>query len=139
MRLTAQQSYALLQKHGCYVSDACDKCGQILGPVRYTCQGQLGEWCSRACRDGKEAHTPGTCKGCGAKLPEGKRRGAFFCDDACKQAAHRQKVSDSKLSVTKPAINAAFCRVPSPGSYTHSRKAKTDIIRNADRPEFAQR
>jgi hypothetical protein len=36
MRLALRQSYALLEKHGCFVCEACDKCGQILGPVRFT-------------------------------------------------------------------------------------------------------
>jgi hypothetical protein len=113
MRLTAEQSYALLEKYGCYITEACDKCGQILGAVRYTRQGQLGEWCSRQCRDGIEAREPKTCKNCKARLPENKRRGAAFCDDACKQAAHRtkpitQKSGTAKLSVTKTSIYAAF-------------------------------
>lgn len=28
MRLTTAQGYLLLEKHGCYVTEACDKCGQ---------------------------------------------------------------------------------------------------------------
>jgi hypothetical protein len=56
MLLTVQQSYALFEKYGCYVSEACDKCGQILGPVRYTRKGEAGAWCSRECRgDAKKA------------------------------------------------------------------------------------
>jgi hypothetical protein len=62
-------------------------------------------WCSRECRDA-DAHAPGTCKGCGARLPEGKRRGALYCDDACKQNAHRSRTG--KLSVTNTPIYAAF-------------------------------
>jgi len=46
MRLAVQQSYALLERYGCYVTEACDKCGQILGPVRYTWKGHSGVWCS---------------------------------------------------------------------------------------------
>ena len=109
MKLNNAKSYALLEKHGCYVSEACDKCGQVLGPVRYTRKGDTGVWCSRQCRDGAEAREPKACRHCGAKLPEGKRRGAAFCDDACKQAAHRTKSRTAKLSVTKPSIYAAFC------------------------------
>ena len=55
MRLTEQQSRALLAKHGMYVTEACDTCGKILGPVRFTRKDQPGEWCSRECRDGIEA------------------------------------------------------------------------------------
>jgi hypothetical protein len=50
MHLTTQQSYELLAKHGCYVTEVCDKCGQLLGHVRYTRKGDGGVWCSRECR-----------------------------------------------------------------------------------------
>jgi hypothetical protein len=55
VRLTEAQSRALLAKHGVRVTEACDQCGQILGPVRFTRYGEPGEWCSRECRDGLEA------------------------------------------------------------------------------------
>src|SRR6516162_2416515 len=42
MLLTVMQSYELLAKYGCYVTEACDKCGQILGPVRYTRKNETG-------------------------------------------------------------------------------------------------
>src|SRR5215831_2044768 len=113
MRLTPQRSYSLLEKHACFVSDACDKCGQILGLVRFTRSGERGVWCSGEFRDGAGAHRPGTCRHCKARLPEGKRRGAVFCDDACRKAANRQSSllrssQTEKLSRTKPANYAAF-------------------------------
>jgi hypothetical protein len=43
MRLTGEQSYALLEKHDCYVTEACDKCGQILGPIPI--HSARREWC----------------------------------------------------------------------------------------------
>src|ERR1700676_314952 len=52
MRLTREQRYALLEKHGCYVTEVCDKCSQIIGPVRFTRRDDKGVWCSRECRDG---------------------------------------------------------------------------------------
>ena len=52
MRLTEAQSRDLLAKHGVYVSEACDKCGKILGHVRFTHYNEPGEWCSYLCRDG---------------------------------------------------------------------------------------
>jgi hypothetical protein len=61
MRLTGEQSYTLLERFGCYVKDVCDKCGQILGPVRYTRRGEAGEWCSRECRG--DAERPAVRKG----------------------------------------------------------------------------
>jgi hypothetical protein len=113
MKLTTQQAYALLEKHGSYITEICDACGQGIGPVRYTRRGDSGVWCSRECRDGKEARQPGTCQHCRASLPERKRRGAAFCDDACRQAARRSKptvqtAKPRELSVTKPTIYAAF-------------------------------
>jgi len=54
MRLTEEQSGALLAKHGVYVTEACDKCGQILGPVPFTRFREPGVWCSRECRDRAE-------------------------------------------------------------------------------------
>ncbi len=48
MRLSEEQSREVSQKHGVYVSEACDKCGKILGPVRFTRSGQSGEWCNGA-------------------------------------------------------------------------------------------
>ena len=136
MLLTVQQSYALLAKFGCYIKELCDKCGRGIGPVCYTRMGETGVWCSRQCRDGVEAREPRTCKHCKARLPENKRRSASFCDDGCKQAAHRQKISDLKLSVTKPSIYAGFCKVSGPGSYPHSGKAQNGIIRNAKSPQM---
>lgn len=107
MRLNTQQAYEALEKYGCYLTEACDKCGQLLGPVRFTLKGEKGVWCSRECRDGAETYEPGTCKGCGARLPEGKRRGSLFCDDACRKLAGRSKTSG--LSRTNRPIYAGFC------------------------------
>ena len=112
MKLSTEQSYQLLEKYGSYITELCDVCGRGLGPVRFTRRNESGAWCSRECRDGAHAHAPGTCKTCKARLPEGKRRGAMYCDDACKQAAHRKTdvrpSETSKLSVTKTPIYAVF-------------------------------
>jgi len=50
MKLTTGQSRELLERFGCYVTEACDKCGRFLGAVRYTRKEEFGEWCSRECR-----------------------------------------------------------------------------------------
>jgi hypothetical protein len=55
MRLTIEQSRKALRQHGCYVTEACDQCGALLAAVRHTRRGEPGEWCSEACRDGREA------------------------------------------------------------------------------------
>ena len=107
MHLTIEQSQALHEKYGCYLTEVCDKCQQILGPVRFARRGGGGVWCSRECRDGAEAHAPGTCKGCGARLPEGKRRGSHYCDDACWKLSARSRTDE--LSRTNRPIHAGFC------------------------------
>ena len=114
MRLTAEQSPAMLEKFGCYVTEVCDRCGTAIHYAnRFTIRGVEGEWCSRECRDGLKAHEPGTCQHCKAKLSEDKRHGTVFCDDACRKAAQRasrmvQTVKTAKLSRTKPSIYAVF-------------------------------
>lgn len=115
MHLTKEQSYALLERHGSYVEEACDRCGTAIHYAnRFTIRGDAGVWCSRECRDGMMVHEPKTCRHCKANLPEGRRRGAMYCDDSCKQAAHRSKTDaraseTSKLSVTNTSIYAGFC------------------------------
>jgi hypothetical protein len=52
--LTARQSREMLEKFGVYSSEACHKCGQVLGPVRYTRKGETGVWCSQQCRGDAE-------------------------------------------------------------------------------------
>jgi len=49
MRLTEAQSRELLQKHGVYVTEACDKCGKALGTERHFSRfGEVAAWCSRS-------------------------------------------------------------------------------------------
>lgn len=79
----------LMREHNIYVTEACDGCGQLLGPVRFTRLGASGVWCARECRDGKESHAPGTCRACGASLA-GLRRGTKFCSDVCRVRENRK-------------------------------------------------
>jgi hypothetical protein len=63
MQITETQSRELLQTLDVYVAEACDRCSQILGQVRYTRRDETGEWCSRARCDGVDKN-PGLCRGC---------------------------------------------------------------------------
>ena len=92
MRLTDEQARQLLHTHGVYVTEVCDRCGKILGDLRFTRQDDAGAWCSRACRDGVD-HNPSVCRGCGTSLV-GKRRGAIFCDRTCRMRTVRKEVRD---------------------------------------------
>lgn len=57
MKLTREQSQKLLHERGIWITNACDKCGQLLGAVRWTRKDEDGEWCSAECRDGVKAKT----------------------------------------------------------------------------------
>jgi hypothetical protein len=97
MRLAEAQSRLLLCAHGAYVTEVCDRCGAVLGSIRWTIRGEPGAWCSQKCRDGIE-RLARTCQGCGVSL-RGKRKGAHFCSDVCRM---RQRVRDRP---SKPKTN----------------------------------
>jgi hypothetical protein len=50
VKLTTWQAYELLEKHGSYITEICDRCGKGIGPVRFTRKDDPGVWCSRECR-----------------------------------------------------------------------------------------
>ncbi len=74
MQLTVEQSRKALAEHGCYVTEACDRCGRLLGAVRYTIRGTPGEWCSELCRDGEKAVALRQKGGRPAKYRDAKQR-----------------------------------------------------------------
>jgi endogenous inhibitor of DNA gyrase (YacG/DUF329 family) len=94
MLLSAEVRLQLQHDRGLFVTECCDKCGKLLGPVRFTRRGDAGVWCSRECRDGV-AHGSVSCRACGAPLG-GKRRGAAFCSDRCRKR-DSAKVLDSQI------------------------------------------
>src|SRR5437660_7414182 len=58
MLLAIQKSYELLAKYGCFAREICDKCGIVLGAVRFTRHGESKVYCSRKCRG--ETHRSAT-------------------------------------------------------------------------------
>jgi hypothetical protein len=58
--LTIQKSYELLANYGCFAREICDKCGIVLGAVRFTRHGESEVYCSRECRG--DAHGPATLR-----------------------------------------------------------------------------
>lgn len=104
MRLTEKQSRELIAKHGVYVTEACDKCGQILGPVRFTRKDEAGEWCSRQCRDGARLVSIETVAGRATRKggrpqkyqTERQRRAAIRLQKADWQRNERKRLSVEK-------------------------------------------
>jgi len=119
MQLTEMQSRKLLRTHGVYVTCACDRCGKILGAVRYTRRDEPGEWCSEVCRDGFERKA-GVCQHCGTSL-NGKRKQAKYCSDVCRKRQQvrdrannpETPIADKGLNVTNPAL---WCHPTTPMS-----------------------
>ena len=85
MMLIPAHAYRLLERYGVYSLSACDKCGQLLGAVRYTRKNEAGEWCSRVCRGDRERPL----------IRRGGRPRKY------KTNAERQRVYRASLGVTK--------------------------------------
>jgi hypothetical protein len=92
MLLTVQQSYALLARHGVCAREICDKCGAVLGAVRFTRKDESGVWCSRECRGDVER----------AAIRRGGRPSKYK-DERTRKNAHAQQQRDFRFrsSVTK--------------------------------------
>lgn len=97
MMLSTELRERLKRERSIYVAEACDECGGLLGVVRFTRASDNGVWCSRKCRDGANAHTPGTCHACGAPLA-GMRRGTKFCSAVCRVRENRKSQTGQKSS-----------------------------------------
>jgi hypothetical protein len=60
MLLAIEKSYELLAHYGCFTREICDKCGIVLGAVRFTRRGETEAYCSRECRG--HAHRSATLR-----------------------------------------------------------------------------
>jgi len=103
MKLTKEQSQKLLHERGIWVTEACDKCGQLLGAVRYTRRSEPGEWCSELCRDGAEQAAERQRKG---GRPRKYRNAAERERAERVQAAGRQRAFRERLGVTENHLAA---------------------------------
>lgn len=92
MLLTDQQTRELLSKHRIFAREICDKCGAVLGAVRFTRKDESGVWCSRECRGDGERQ----------KIHRGGRPSKYK-DERTRKHAHAQQQRDfrSRSSVTK--------------------------------------
>jgi hypothetical protein len=50
MLLAIQKSYELLANYGFFAREICNKCGIVLGAVRFTRHGESEVYCARECR-----------------------------------------------------------------------------------------
>ena len=108
------------------ITEACNRCGKLLGAVRFTCANDSGARCSRTCRDGVE-HQMGRCRGCGAGLT-GKRRGAIYCGRTCRMRVVRKEVQDSPIVVNTPIQNTGLTDTKIGSGYVPTRNPETGII-----------
>ena len=60
MLLAIQKSYELLANYGFFAREICDKCGIVLGAVRFTRRNESKVYCSRECRS--DAHRAATLR-----------------------------------------------------------------------------
>jgi hypothetical protein len=125
MLLSIELRQQLQVDRGVYVTEACDRCGKLLGPVRFTFRGEVGAWCSKVCRDGN-AHDSNSCRACGTPLG-GKRRDAAFCSDRCRKR-ESARVQDSQIIAETHTQNKALIGAILVSGYPHSRKAQDAVI-----------
>lgn len=93
MKLSAEQRKFLRDESGVIANEACDSCGKVLGCVRFTRRGELGEWCSRECRDGLDAATKASQR-IERKAKSGRPR--LYEDNAAKCRAYRRRSATQK-------------------------------------------
>ena len=92
MILPAEVRRRLQGERGIYVTEACDRCGQLLGSVRFTRKDELGVSCSRECRGDFDRQ----------KIHKGGRPRKYKHDRARKNAhAQQQREFRLRSSVTK--------------------------------------
>lgn len=88
MLLLKELRRRLLEDRGITAVEACDKCGQLLGAIRFTRKNEPGVWCSRECRGDSQQAT----------IRKGGRP-RKHADGAAKQQAYRERMP----GVTKPS------------------------------------
>src|SRR5438876_3139102 len=79
--LAIQKSYELLANYGFFAREICDKCGIVLGAVRFTRRNESKVYCSRECRG--DAYRSSTHR-------QGRPR-KYKTDRECRAAKTRQQ------------------------------------------------
>ena len=100
MLLTIQESYELLAKYGCFAREICDKCGIVLGAVRFTRRDESGVWCSRECRGDGDRRT----------IRKGGRPRKYKTENDRRQAERRQNAERQKAFRVRVQRNGKLSR-----------------------------
>ena len=124
MKLNKEQSLTLLLEHGIWVTEACDKCGQLLGAVHWTKRGEPGEWCSAWCFGGvsgpKSVETArkdtAPRQRIGAR-PAGRPRKHENNAEKCR--AYRKRLSSSLATRNSPSELTENAQLPSLENSSH--------------------
>jgi hypothetical protein len=80
MLLATQKSYELLAKYGFFACEICNKCGIVLGAVRFTRRDESWVWCSPECRGDGDRRT----------IRKGGRPRKYKTENDRRQAERRQ-------------------------------------------------
>ena len=123
VKLNRQQSQKLLQERGIWITEACDRCGRLLGSVCWTQRGEPGDWCSAECRDGVAGPVPilkataKECLECGVPL-QGKRSDSEFCSRTHLMRHRRsaQTGQNHENSVNTPIVKQGLTHAQNGGS-----------------------
>jgi hypothetical protein len=118
MKLTRERSQKLLQERGIWVTEACDRCGQLLGAVCWTRRGDPGEWCSAACKDGISApESVATVRlSTAPRQPIGSRpagRPRKHANNAGKCRAYRKRIKSGSATRNTPRELTENAQLPS--------------------------
>jgi len=100
MLLATQKSYELLAKYGFFVREICDKCGIVLGAVRFTRRDESGVWCSRECRGDGDRRT----------IRKGGRPRKYKTENDRRQAERRQNAERQKAFRVRVQRNGKLSR-----------------------------
>jgi|SRR6267142_2027781 len=100
MLLATQKSYDLLAKYGFFAREICDKCGIVLGAVRFTRRDESGVWCSRECRGDGDRRT----------IRKGGRPRKYKTENDRRQTERRQNAERQKAFRVRVQRNGKLSR-----------------------------
>jgi hypothetical protein len=133
MKLTRNQSQKLLHERGIWITEACDKCGRLLGFVRWNRRGEPGEWCSTECRDGIRVFLKANtrcCRECGVSL-DGKRSDSEFCSDVHRKRFAKSATSQNRRFIAETPIGKQGLTKAENGKSTDTLNPRSEALETA--------